>query len=107
MLKLCRPFGGISGYAKYVAQVKQWMDQNYRTIPSADVTTIIGSSHGGLCAFLVGMLHPDQFGIVGAFSPSFWAGLDVISTLAGFQALERSELLSMDAVKKTLTSEPK
>jgi enterochelin esterase-like enzyme len=83
------------------------MDKNYRTIPNAESTTIIGSSHGGLCAFLVGMLHADKFGIIGSYSPSFWAGLGVISTLSGIQALESSALLEIDVIKKTLTSQNK
>lgn len=40
------------------------------------VTAIIGSSHGGLAAFYIAASYPEKFGIVGAMSSSFGAGLD-------------------------------
>ena len=72
-----KPGGGIATYARYVAQdIKGFIDSNYRTRPEASQTLILGASHGGLAAFLMGMLESQAFGNVAAFSPSFWVGLD-------------------------------
>lgn len=69
--------GGIEVYTNYVANdVKVFIDGNYRTQPEARQTLILGASHGGLAAYLMGMLNPNAFGNVAAFSPSFWVGLD-------------------------------
>lgn len=72
-----RQGGGIEDYSRYVAEdVKGFVDANYRTITDASQTLIIGASHGGLAAYLMGMLQPKAFGNVAAFSPSLWVGLD-------------------------------
>lgn len=69
--------GGIEAYTDYVTNhVKAFIDNNYRTKPDANQTLIIGASHGGLAAYLMGVLSPKAFGNVAAFSPSFWVGLD-------------------------------
>jgi len=44
----------------------------YRVQAGADHTAIMGWSLGGLSAFDLAWNHPDRFGIVGAFSGSFW-----------------------------------
>lgn len=44
----------------------------YRTLPGSQNTGIMGWSLGGLTAFYLAWQYPDQFGIVGAFSPSLW-----------------------------------
>lgn len=70
---------GVAGYADYLAdQVKPFIDGAYRTLPEREATAIIGSSHGGLAAFLISTLRPDRFGLAGCLSPSFWAGLDPV-----------------------------
>ncbi|AKT37461.1 uncharacterized protein CMC5_016020 [Chondromyces crocatus] len=70
---------GVSSYADYLAdRVKGFIDANYRTRREREVTAIVGSSHGGLGAFLVGALRSESFGLVGSLSPSFWVGLDAV-----------------------------
>jgi len=72
-------YGGLHQYIQYVSErVKPFIDKSYRTIPDASQTTIIGASFGGLAAFFIGNSHPEQFGIIGACSPSFWAGEDFL-----------------------------
>lgn len=67
------------GYADYLGdQVKGFIDAQYRTRPEREATAIVGSSHGGLGAFLVATMRPDRFGMAGCLSPSFWAGLDPV-----------------------------
>lgn len=68
-------YGGGKGdlYADFLAQtLKPYVDQHYRTHPSAKNTGLIGSSMGGLISFYAGMKYPEKFGKLGIFSPSFW-----------------------------------
>lgn len=68
---------GLPEYAEYMAScLKPFIDENYRTLPQADKTAFVGSSHGGLASFYTAGVRPDAFGLVGAMSPSFWVGLD-------------------------------
>ncbi len=86
---LSRPYGGLSAYAKYCADLKEFVCRHYRASwPWVD-NLIIGSSHGGLAAFYTAGRH-HHWGKVAALSPSFWVGLDshlrtipVISRLSG------------------------
>jgi predicted alpha/beta superfamily hydrolase len=55
-----------------VKTLKPYIDKNYRTKPNANNTCIFGSSLGGLFSFYAALKHPDIFGKVGCFSPSFW-----------------------------------
>ncbi|MGK7891246.1 MAG: alpha/beta hydrolase [Leptolyngbyaceae cyanobacterium] len=89
--------GGIREYADYVANsVKGFIDSNYRTQLSADQTLILGASHGGLAAYLMGMLEPTTFGNVAAFSPSFWVGLDSDAfSLIVSRSMASSELIQI------------
>ena len=85
-------YGGVHDYNNYIVNhVKPFIDRNYRTLSSAKYTVIvgmrfmieedkinvifIGSSHGGLAAFHMGLSHPKIFGIAICMSSSFWAGL--------------------------------
>ncbi len=89
-------YGGLEDYSNYLAdRVKVFIDNNYRTLPAAKETTIIGSSHGGLAAFYLGCRHPDRFGNIGAMSSSFWVGLDPKIKL--FNSLANSELIKLTA----------
>jgi len=81
--------GGVIDYSNYLAfHLKPWVDQNYKTLSDCPNTFIIGSSHGGLAAFIIACRHPGVFGTAGCFSPSFWAGM-------GFGYLEDSKLLEL------------
>jgi pimeloyl-ACP methyl ester carboxylesterase len=94
-------WGGLDNYATYLAQsVKGFIDANYRTIPDAEASLVLGASHGGLAAFYTATQHPDCFRCVAAFSPSFWVGVDSMTDsylfdLSGhfFGNLESSALL--------------
>ena len=89
--------GGIEEYARYVAHdLKGFIDANYRTRTDPGSTLIIGASHGGLAAYLMGMLQPEAFGHVAAFSPSLWVGLDSSPwTLPFLRSLRRSKLMRL------------
>lgn len=60
-------------YLDFIAHtLKPYIDKNYRTKKAAKYTAIAGSSMGGLITFYAGLYHPNVFGILGVFSPSFW-----------------------------------
>lgn len=52
--------------------VMPYIQQNYNVYSDASHTALAGSSMGGLAAFCFGLDHPEKFGTVGVFSPSFW-----------------------------------
>jgi hypothetical protein len=91
--------GGIEAYAQYVAHdLKGFIDANYRTQPDPSSTLIIGASHGGLAAYLMGMLQPAAFGHVAAFSPSLWVGLDSSPwSLPFLRSLRGTRLMQLSA----------
>jgi predicted alpha/beta superfamily hydrolase len=55
-----------------VKNLKPFIDKQYRTLPDQPHTYIAGSSMGGLISFYAGLYHPQVFGRLGIFSPSFW-----------------------------------
>ncbi|MGK7915214.1 MAG: alpha/beta hydrolase [Prochloraceae cyanobacterium] len=82
-------WGGLNDYANYLAHsVKGFIDANYRTIPNAENTLIVGASHGGLAAFYTATQYPDKFRCTAALSPSFWVGLDSIVEFSLFNFSE-------------------
>jgi len=92
MWMIWRSYGGLEGYAKYIADcLKPWIDANYRTLASPQHTTIMGSSHGGLAAFFIGTKYPGSFGFAACLSSSFWAGLDMVSL---FKSLESASIIT-------------
>jgi predicted alpha/beta superfamily hydrolase len=59
-------------YARFVVNsLKPFIDSTYRTIPDAENTAIIGSSSGGLSAFLFAWWYPEVFSKAGCFSSAF------------------------------------
>ena len=78
-------WGGLDDYAAYLAfSVKGFIDAHYRTLPEAENTMVLGSSHGGLAAFYTATQYPDKFRCIAALSPSFWVGLDSAIELSLF-----------------------
>ncbi len=68
-------YGGGEGAAYVdflVNTLKPHIDSIYRTLPDAKHTAVAGSSLGGLISFYAVLTHPEVFGKVGVFSPSFW-----------------------------------
>ena len=85
----------VEAYADYLADcVKPFIDANYHTDPSAERTTVLGASHGGLASFLTASLRRDAFGNAIAMSSSFWVGVDYNRAWSG-EPLEDSALLSL------------
>ena len=67
----------VAAYVTWLADsLKPFIDGAYRTRAAAKDTTIAGSSHGGLAAFITATSRPEAFGNAIAMSSSFWAGLD-------------------------------
>lgn len=60
-------------YADFlVHELKQYIDEHYRTLPGHENTAIMGSSMGGLNAFQLAWNFPNVFGKAGCLSNSFW-----------------------------------
>jgi len=53
--------------------VKPLIDASYRTLTGPRDTGSVGASFGGVAAIYHGWERPDVFGLIGSFSPSFWA----------------------------------
>jgi predicted alpha/beta superfamily hydrolase len=58
------------------AEVKPFIDANYKTLPDKDNTAIMGSSMGGLISFYAGWHYPDVFSMAGCLSSSFYFNND-------------------------------
>lgn len=75
-------YGGGEGdkYVDFLVNtLKPYVDENYRTLPEAENTGIMGSSLGGLVSFYALLKYPGTFGKAGVFSPSFWFSDEVYS----------------------------
>ena len=55
-----------------VAELKPWIDNEYRTLPDATDTALGGSSLGGLISLYLGLEHAETFGKLAVMSPSIW-----------------------------------
>lgn len=59
-------------YERFLAEeLKPYIDREYRTLPDAAHTGVLGSSAGGLLAYNAGFRRPETFGLVGALCPFF------------------------------------
>jgi predicted alpha/beta superfamily hydrolase len=64
--------GSFDHYVNFlIDELKPYIDQNYRTLPDAAHTALMGSSLGGLCSAVVGWEHPEVFGNAAGLSGSF------------------------------------
>ena len=59
--------------------LKPYIDQNFRVLPWRENTAIMGSSYGGQTAIFAALKHPEIFGMVGAFSPSWHVTAAVVA----------------------------
>ena len=65
--------GEADAYLRFVVEVvKPFVDTHYRTRPARADTGIMGSSLGGLTSWYAAFAHPQVFGRIGVFSPSYW-----------------------------------
>lgn len=77
-----------SPYSGKAASYAQWMldnlaptlDFNFRTFGDAANTLTAGSSMGGLVCDYLGLTRANRFGVVGIFSPAYWAADNYMST---------------------------
>ncbi len=69
-----------------VNTLKPFIDKYFRTLPEPEHTGIAGSSLGGLISFYTAIKHPNIFGKVGVFSPSFWYSDSLIADVKAFVA---------------------
>lgn len=79
--------GGLGNkYVDFLVNVlKPYIDNHYKTMPSRENTSIIGSSMGGLISLYAIATYPEVFSHVGAFSTAAWfAENELISYLEAF-----------------------
>ncbi|MFN0109587.1 MAG: alpha/beta hydrolase [Blastocatellia bacterium] len=55
-----------------IEELKPFIDQNYRTLPSPEFTGLGGSSLGALASLYLGLKHPNVFSKLMVMSPSVW-----------------------------------
>ena len=69
-----RRAGGDAGlYGRMLtAELKPFIDREYRTLDDPSNTGLGGSSLGGLVTLYLGIQHPDVFGKLAVLSPSVW-----------------------------------
>ena len=65
-----------------VTTLKPYIDSNFRVLPWRESTAIMGSSYGGQTAIFAALKHPEIFGLVGAFSPSWHVTAAVVAEYA-------------------------
>jgi predicted alpha/beta superfamily hydrolase len=74
-------------YGKFLtAELKPFIDENYRTRPEAEFTGLGGSSLGGLLTMTLGLWFPHVFSRLAVMSPSVWWDDQVIVRMV--EALE-------------------
>ncbi|MBA6153018.1 alpha/beta hydrolase [Gelidibacter maritimus] len=76
--------GKADAYLSFIINtLKPHIDTTYRTLNSAEHTTIFGSSLGGLLSFYALIKYPETFGNAGIFSPSFWFSNRIFEFVSG------------------------
>lgn len=76
--------GRADRYAKFLlAEVKPFVEREYRMLSGPQYTGIGGSSLGGLVSLYLGLKHSAVFGKIAALSPSVWWNQRVIHRFAG------------------------
>ncbi|MBN1425157.1 hypothetical protein JXA88_11430, partial [Candidatus Fermentibacteria bacterium] len=72
-----------AAYRRFViSTLKPFIDRTYRTLPDREHTAVMGSSMGGLAAFLLVWHHADVFSRAACLSPAFFLD-DLRKTSAG------------------------
>lgn len=66
--------GGLAADYGYmiVDELKPFIDETYRTNPTAATTALGGSSLGGLVTLYLGLVYPQKFSKLAVLSPSVW-----------------------------------
>ncbi|MGB1288536.1 MAG: alpha/beta hydrolase [Aggregatilineales bacterium] len=73
-----RPGKGITYLHFIIETLKPLIDRDFRTLPDAPDTGLVGSSMGGLISLYGFLKYPLVFGLCGALSPVFWIQGDVL-----------------------------
>ena len=85
-------------YGKFlVEELKPYIDDIYRTLPSGRSTALGGSSLGGLITMYLGMRYPTVFGKLAVMSPSVWWDRKAIVRLARKLEAPRKQRIWLDA----------
>jgi predicted alpha/beta superfamily hydrolase len=90
-----------------VNTLKPLVDDNFKTIRTAQHTAIMGSSMGGLISMFAALEYGHIFGKVGVFSPSFWWGDDLYELAANqpFNNVQKLVLLAGGKESETMIAD--
>jgi len=70
-----------------VSELKNFIDENYRTITGPENTAVMGSSMGGLISFQMLLNYPHIFGKAACMSNSFWVNKgEIFRSLAKYDS---------------------
>lgn len=89
-------------YADFLINtLKPMIDKTYRTLPDAANTAVMGSSMGGLCAFVLAWEHPEVFSKAGCISPAFKVerigeDLDYVKTVTAYTGSKKNINIYID-----------
>ena len=80
-----------------VAELKPFIDQNYRTKSDPENTAMIGSSMGGLITFYGGIKYQNVFGLLGPLSSSYWFSISAYDFAEAYDFTDASQKIYMIA----------
>lgn len=85
-------------YMEFCArELKQFIDEQYRTLPDRENTAVAGSSAGGLISFRLAWEYNDVYSMVAAISPAFKIyTLDYVAPVALYQGAPKKLNIYID-----------
>lgn len=100
--------GNGNAYLNFIKNtLKPHIDTKYRTKTTAEYTSIIGSSLGGLMSFYAVIKYPETFGKAGVFSPSFWINPEIFDLVKTTEIPETSKFYFLAGTDEGETMIPK
>jgi predicted alpha/beta superfamily hydrolase len=91
-----------------VNTVKPFIDAKYRTLRNCEHTAIAGSSMGGLISTYIGLMYPDVFSKIGAFSTASWFCEEPLLDLINQQTIDENQsyYLQVGTNESTISTDP-
>ncbi|WP_053062407.1 alpha/beta hydrolase [Photobacterium aquae] len=84
-------------YCQFIVDtLKPFIDNQYRTLPQREYTSIAGSSMGGLISLYALLRYPSIFANAGVFSPAFWFASQAIRQFIHDTPVEHPVNIYMD-----------
>ena len=87
-----------------VTTLKPYIDENYRTLPDREHTSICGSSMGGLMALYAACQFSDVFSKAACLSPSLWVDTAKVADMITHSPIGSDTVIYMDYGEKELAN---